>query len=133
MYLESVFGEAGKARGVVLGFDHRAYNSLNSEVWNRTCGDAHVCALVDVTFLITLTQRFAVLSAAVLMSKGFTVYLYNRLVSTPSVVRTAPSSCSCVKMRTIFLLSTVLIGWNECSLCCRSSPSDVLGLFLHMT
>lgn len=66
VYLEAVFGDAGKARGVVLGYDHRAYLSLNSE-------------------------RFAVLSAAVLMSRGFTVHLFEGFVSTPTVVRdTAP-------------------------------------------
>lgn len=60
VYLEKVFGDAGKARGVVLGYDHRAYGSLNSE-------------------------RFAVLSAVVLMSRGFTVHLFEGFVSTPTV------------------------------------------------
>ncbi len=60
--LEAVFGDEGKARGVVVGYDHRALGSINS-------------------------QRFGVLTATALFMRGFKVHMFPNLVCTPLVVR----------------------------------------------
>lgn len=60
-YLETQLGaDVARTRGVVLGYDHRMRGSLNS-------------------------KRFAVLSAAAFLSRGFTVYLFGALACTPLV------------------------------------------------
>jgi phosphomannomutase len=59
-YVENVFGEVGKARGIAIGFDHRRMGSLNSHI-------------------------FAKLSASVFLSRGFKVYLCGGIVATPVV------------------------------------------------
>ena len=61
-YLEEVFGDEGKEKGVVVGFDHRGTQEVTS-------------------------AQFAKYTGAVFASKGFKVYLYNDLVATPLVVR----------------------------------------------
>ena len=119
VYLEKVFGDAGKARGVVIGYDHRAFNSLNSE-------------------------QFAILSAAVLMSRGFVVHLYNGFVSTPSVVRgtwftastrSLPAACTFLSSLVVVDEPVVMrmglhLAISRCDfplLCARACASAALG------
>eukprot|EP00927_Polykrikos_kofoidii_P086049 TRINITY_DN952_c0_g1_i3.p1 TRINITY_DN952_c0_g1~~TRINITY_DN952_c0_g1_i3.p1 ORF type:complete len:677 (+),score=96.20 TRINITY_DN952_c0_g1_i3:71-2032(+) len=59
-YVERCFGDAGKQRGVVIGFDHRSRHGCNS-------------------------RSFAILAAAVFIHKGFRVYLFDDIVATPMV------------------------------------------------
>eukprot|EP00929_Paragymnodinium_shiwhaense_P100530 TRINITY_DN6291_c0_g1_i1.p1 TRINITY_DN6291_c0_g1~~TRINITY_DN6291_c0_g1_i1.p1 ORF type:complete len:657 (-),score=170.73 TRINITY_DN6291_c0_g1_i1:210-1886(-) len=59
-YLEKCFGEEGKKRGVVIGYDHRGRNGCNS-------------------------RSFAQKAAAVFRHKGFEVYLFEDIVATPLV------------------------------------------------
>ncbi|OQR90918.1 phosphoglucomutase [Achlya hypogyna] len=60
-YLEATYGvEETQARGIALGYDHRAQGALNSE-------------------------NFALYSAAVAVSRGIKVYLYKGFVATPLV------------------------------------------------
>ena len=59
-YLLSQFGEEAKSKGVVIGYDHRRLGSLSS-------------------------LGFARMSAAVLLSQGFKVFLLEGLVPTPFV------------------------------------------------
>ena len=83
VYLEEQFGDEGKERGVVIGYDHRAFGALNSE-------------------------RFATVSAAVFMTRGFHVHLYDGIVATPMVVRfpfpcPAPASLALADVRVLLL------------------------------
>lgn len=65
-HLDATFGgdaaslAAARERGIVLGFDHRALGTLNS-------------------------RRFAVLTAIAATSRGWRVYLMNRITLTPLV------------------------------------------------
>ncbi|RHY12850.1 hypothetical protein DYB25_000981 [Aphanomyces astaci] len=60
-YLEESYGvEAVQRRGIVLGYDHRQFGTLNS-------------------------KQFAAYSAAVAVSRGIKVYLYEGVVATPLV------------------------------------------------
>ncbi|DAZ95434.1 TPA: hypothetical protein N0F65_013003 [Lagenidium giganteum] len=59
-YLTKVFGDKAKTMGFAIGYDHRAQASLNS-------------------------RRFAELTAAVCVSYGIKVYLYEGFVATPLV------------------------------------------------
>ncbi|OQS00204.1 phosphoglucomutase [Thraustotheca clavata] len=60
-YLEGLYGtEDVQTRGIALGYDHRSHDTLNSE-------------------------KFALYSAAVAVSRGIKVYLYKGFVATPLV------------------------------------------------
>jgi phosphomannomutase len=59
-YLTKVFGEEAKTKGFAIGYDHRKAGTLNS-------------------------KRFAELTAAVCVSYGIKVYLYEGFVATPLV------------------------------------------------
>ncbi|RHY31484.1 hypothetical protein DYB32_003454, partial [Aphanomyces invadans] len=66
-YLQDMYGiEAVQSRGIVLGYDHRQFGTLNS-------------------------KQFAAYSAAVAVSRGIKVYLYEGFVATP-LVRTTGTS-----------------------------------------
>lgn len=68
-YLLDQFGDDAKARGIVVGYDHRTLGSLSS-------------------------SQFANVTAAVALASGFKVYLFSDIVATPLVV-CVPSLTTC--------------------------------------
>ena len=74
-YLVDQLGESeAQRRGLVIGYDHRARGTLNS-------------------------QRFAVLTAAIALHRGFAVYISDTIVATPIVVcdpLTAAAGSGCI-------------------------------------
>ncbi len=84
-HMEAAFGDAGKAKGVVIGCDHRALGSINS-------------------------IRFGVLTATAFFQRGFHVHMFPDIVCTPMVVRdvASPVHCWCAPLCVcVFVLSVI--------------------------
>lgn len=83
-YVLDHFGDAARERGVVIGYDHRALGTLNSET-------------------------FGLLTAAAFLSKGVRVHLFRGVVATPLVVRAhcAHRPCACATLTPLRVCAAV--------------------------